>query len=356
MSALLAISDQFRALLAAREAQAVAAMAAAYLTVRQDVLSTLERLIADIEAAIAAGGDVSLAWLFRQERYHLLLRQVDQQIASLVPFMDSTITGEQLEAVQLAIEAFEQLALFQLPPDAAIRAQLTRLPVSALEHLVGATADGSPLRDLLDQLGPDASKRVRDELIRGVGTGRNPRETARRIRDALDGNMTRANAISRTETLRAYTNTALENYRENADIMAGWMWHSALDTRTCAYCWAMHGMILATESDMAKHVNCRCAAIPYTKTWAELGFTDIPETRINVPRGVDVFEALPDADKLAILGPAKFAAYKDEQIGLLDLIGQKDDPKWGKVGYEKSLKDALGARQAQTYYQQAADD
>lgn len=356
MSALLAISDQFRALLASREAMAVAQMMAAYMQVRGEIEATLEALTADIEAAQARGEDITLSWLFRQERYHLLLRQTDQQIASLVPFYDSTITGEQLEAVQLALEAFEQLTMFQLPPDAVIRAQFTRLPVSALEHLVGATADGSPLRDLLDQLGPDASKRVRDELIRGVGAGRNPRDTARKIRDALDGNMTRANAISRTEQHRAYRAAHIESYTQNQDVVDGWIWHSALDERTCMSCVTMHGRFFSADEPFGSHVSCRCSPIPKTKTFAELGFTGIPETSIDIEPGITWFERQPEAIQIRMMGPSKFAAWKSGAISLDDISGFKVDRKWGPVRWERSLIDMLSARQAAQFYQQAAAD
>lgn len=353
---ILAISDWFRAQLAAREAATVAAMLQAFVVVRADLLRLLDQLVADMEQAAQDGESVSLAWLFRQDRYHALLRQVDAQINDLAPYYEGLITADQLDAIQTALEAFERLTMFQLPPQPTVGVTFNRLPVSALEHLVGTLADGSPLRALLDELGPAASKRVRDELIQSVGLGRHPHETARRIRDALDGNQSRANAIARTEQLRAHRSASLEAYQANADIMDGWVWHAKLDTTTCAYCWAMHGTVHRTDDLFASHVNCRCSPIPRTKTWAELGFPGVPETRLEVPRGVDVFETLAPHEQVQILGPAKYAAYKSGALDLVDLIGQKDDPKWGRVGWERSLRDALGARRARDYYREAADD
>lgn len=355
-TSILAISDFFRAQLAAREAATVAAMLRAFVTVREDILAQLDRLLRDIEQAQLAGDPVSLAWLFRQDRYHTLLRQVDGEISALAPVREGLITSDQLEAIQLALEAFEQLTMFQLPAQAAVTVTFNRLPVSALEHLVGTLADGSPLRDLLDDLGPDASRRVRDELIRGVGTGRNPRETARRIRDALDGNRKRAELIARTEQLRASRSASVASYDANQDIVAGWIWHSALDERTCLSCVTMHGTFFPSSEVFASHPACRCSPIPKTRSFAELGFSDIPETAIDVPPGSDWFWSQPEHIQVRMAGPAKFAALKTGALSLDDLVGFRVDKKWGPVRWERSLKDALGARQAKRYYQEAADD
>lgn len=40
---------------------------------------------------------------------------------------------------------------------------------------------------------------------------------------------------------------------------------------------------------------------------------------------------------MKILGPAKYAAWKEEKFALPDLVGRKADPDWGVTLYEKSL-------------------
>lgn len=355
-TSILAISDMFRSRLAAREASTVTAMLQAFMTVRSGIIGPLDQLVADMERAQAAGEDVSLAWLFRQDRYHTLLRQVEARISELTPHYEGLITADQLDAIQTALEAFEQLTMFQLPPQAAVNVTFNRLPVSALEHLVGTLADGSPLRDLLDELGPSASKRVRDELIQGVGVGRNPRDTARRIRDALDGNQARANLISRTEQLRAHRSASIEIFDANRDVVEGWIWHSALDERTCLSCVTMHGRFFASSEVFASHPGCRCSPIPKTKSFAELGITGIPETSIDIPPGSDWFWSQPPHVRLRLAGPAKHAALESGVITLDDLAGFRVDKKWGPVRWERSLSDALGARRAREYYREAADD
>lgn len=93
--------------------------------------------------------------------------------------------------------------------------------------------------------------------------------------------------------------------------------------------------------------NCRCTNAPITKTYEELGIkTTAKETRVEVPDGATWFAQQPEATQRAVLGPAKYAAYRDGQIALADLRGFRTDPRWGPVGYERSLQDALASAQA----------
>ncbi len=55
------------------------------------------------------------------------------------------------------------------------------------------------------------------------------------------------------------------------------------------------------------------------------------------------FARLFEEQQRAILGPAKFVAYKGGQIALEDLRGFRRDPRWGRVGYERSLAESVGS-------------
>ena len=115
-----------------------------------------------------------------------------------------------------------------------------------------------------------------------------------------------------------------------------------------------------TEHDLSEsldsHPNCRCAPLPKTKSWASilgpLGIdtSDIPETTIQVQSGADWFDNQPAATQQAILGNAKYAAYKAGALKLSDLVYHGHDPDWGGYRQEKSLKDAIGAGKASKYY------
>jgi hypothetical protein len=64
--------------------------------------------------------------------------------------------------------------------------------------------------------------------------------------------------------------------------------------------------------------------------------------RAKVTPGTELFARLPEDQQRATLGPAKFAADRADAITLEDLHGARRDPRWGRVGFERSLRDILG--------------
>jgi SPP1 gp7 family putative phage head morphogenesis protein len=133
-----------------------------------------------------------------------------------------------------------------------------RLPKLAVENLAGFLADGSPLSSILSALSADAVSVVRASLINGVVSGQGVREIARGMREALGGNLRRAQVLARTEVLRAYRETSRQTYSANRDVLNGWRWHSALDRRTCAICYAMHGTLHGFNETLNDHPQGRC--------------------------------------------------------------------------------------------------
>ena len=280
----------------------------------------------------------------------ILQQQTEAEIRQFARFAEQRIVAEQAEAVRAAQEHAEQLAMAGLgEPPVGVMVTFARLPREALTDLVGFLQDGSPLRDLLDELGPEASASIRKALIAGVATGQNPRVIAQQMKQALGGNLVRALTIARTEVLRAYRESSRRTYQANSDVIKGWIWHSALGTRTCPACWAMHGTFHRLDERLDDHVNGRCSAIPVTKTWKELGFKDVPETQVQVGKGTDLFEKLSDADKEKILGKAGFQAYKVGAVKLEDFVGRKVSREWGTMRYTRSLRDILGEREAKKW-------
>jgi SPP1 gp7 family putative phage head morphogenesis protein len=172
--------------------------------------------------------------------------------------------------------------------------------------------------------------------------GQNPRVIAAQIRTALGGNLARALTIARTEMLGVYREAARRTYSANP-IVTGWVWWSALDRRTCPVCWAQHGTFHEPSEPFGGHPSCRCSMLPSTKGWKELGF-DVPETRVDVKPGEEVFAGLDADTQRFILGPKKFEAYARGDITLPDLVKETHSPRWGIGHAERSLDDALGVR------------
>ena len=164
-----------RAALLREERAAAGEMVRAYGGVWERIRAKLDVLLAERDAALARGEEVTAAWLWNYERLTTLERQVEQELYSFGQMAGTTITEQQRRAVAAAeAQSEEQIG--------AVTRQFNRLPADAVTDLVGFTGDGSPLRALLDELGPQGSKAVRDALIQGVSLGKNPRAIAREAR------------------------------------------------------------------------------------------------------------------------------------------------------------------------------
>lgn len=182
-------------------------------------------------------------------------------------------------------------------------------------------------------LSRDADAAMRRELVRGVRTGTNPRETARRmvrqVEGAFNGGLSRALVITRTESLDAYRKAAAATQETSKDVLTGWVWLAHLgDTRTCPACWAMHGTVHPlSEPGPLGHPQCRCSRAPKTASWRDLGF-DIDEPDDVIPDAETAFRALSRADQMKIMGPGRLALLDRGDITWRDLVRRRQNPGW----------------------------
>lgn len=333
------LNEQRKRLLG-RERAVIQEMRNAYGKTWVSIKTELDRLAVQIEAAKKSGETVNSVWLLRQRRLEIVERTVRAEITVLVDLLDRTITDAQLQA------AFEG----RLDAADLVRESMgvgpggemfnPVIPQLVPEHLIERVAAGAPLAGRLAALGEEAVQEIRQGLLRGILLGKNPREVARLIRQTVDMSRWRANVIARTEMLGVYRQAAAETYRANKGVVLGWTWWSALDRRTCAVCWSEHGSLHDADETLASHPCCRCSMRPRTKTWEELGFTGIKETRPSVERGAAVFQRLSDKTKRQILGPTKFDLYKSGKLKLSDLP-TRTHSKFGPGLRERSLKELV---------------
>jgi hypothetical protein len=71
------------------------------------------------------------------------------------------------------------------------------------------------------------------------------------------------------------------------------------------------------------HICGRCAMLPITPTWAELGVIGFASADVTIPTGPALFAQLPPAQQDGILGQAAGAAYRAGVVKLEDFVGQK---------------------------------
>jgi hypothetical protein len=184
-------------------------------------------------------------------------------------------------------------------------------------------------------------------LLTGVAAGDNPRAIAqamvRRVEGGFTGGLTRALVISRSEVIDASRAAAREAHMANSDVLRGWTWHCACDRRSCPSCWAKHGNeYKLTDPGPLDHQQGRCSRTPLTKSWADLGFT-VKEPPSVMPDAMATFRAMPKADQLAVMGPARLAALDSGKASWADLAQRRKTTGWRDSYGVRPVKDLLAA-------------
>lgn len=338
------IVERHRRALLRLERGAASEMVRVYGGIWQRLQRELNSLLEEYNAALEANGEISPSWVYEHDRLHNLQRQVEAELRRFADYAEARIVANERAAVQAASRHFQEILTTTARGQRGIVGVWDRLPVPAVEDLVGFTANGSPLRVLLDELGPAASEAVRSGLVEGLALGQNPRAIARRIRQDFGGDLVRALRISRTETLRSYREATRRNYQESG-LVSGWRWLSAKQPRTCAMCLAMDGTFHTLDEHLDDHPNGRCAMVPCLKGdenappgW-EMGSTWLAKQSEAVQRQV--------------LGNAGYEAYRAGAVTLTDFVGQKQSREWGTTRYARSLMEIVGAEAAKDWRQPA---
>ena len=219
-----------------------------------------------------------------------------------------------------------------------------RVDPRALDAIVERTTE--QVTTLARQLPGPAYQALKGTLIRGVAVGDNPRKAAvemvRRVRGAFDMPLYRALVITRTEMLDAHRASAYGQDQANGDVLAGWQWAARLDNRTCASCWAQHGRVHdVTDPGPHDHQQGRCARVPVTRSWADLGFPNVEEPPSLLPDARTVFDGLHRSDQAAILGTRRLALLNQGSIGWDDLSTLRTTPGWRDSWAPTPMRDLL---------------
>lgn len=341
------MSAQFQRELAlsqsAAQDQVLAAWARAYEGIRTEYQALLDK----VAQAHTDGKPPSPAWPYQQQRLANAEAVARAEMARFAREAHQATMAAEQAAVNASARhhaALGEEALAQ----ANLAASFVQVNPDNLRHLTGILADGSPLADLFASLGPDMAAQARDALMQGIVLGKGPAWMARQMAPALDMPRHRAVTIMRTETQRVYREAARETYEANANVLQGWVWTATLTRRTCAACIAMHGTLHPVTETLDGHPRCRCAMVPRTPSWADLGVEGVEDTRPPLESGKDWLTAQPASTQRAIMGRAKWAEWKAGRIDLDDMVARTSSPDWGTMRRERSLVEIRQGRNANT--------
>lgn len=305
-----------------------------------DELEALEGRIAEREAA---GEPPSQTILWMKQRLEQNIRDLGENLKKF-SVEGATITADgQLQSAILANEAsigMVETAAGRKPSNVSLGSSWTTLPDEQLQTFVGFSGDGSPLGELFATIPQVTTDAMTMAMVQGISLGEGPRTVARRVRKVADIGRQRAETIARTEMIRSAREAQRQLYTQNMAVQ-GYRRQATQDSRVCLACLALSGTLHKTDEIMPSHPNCRCVMVPATMSWAEItGDSSIPDTRPEVASPERILAGLSESDKLAIMGPQRYAMYKEGKP-LADFVQVIPNQEWGPNTRVRPLRDLL---------------
>lgn len=342
----LRISDQIRIVLDAQVDRTVIALVQAWARAWEQISPEWEEAIADLVAASQPGSWPNRLQIARAQSAREALQAVTKAVTELAEFAGVTVVATTREVTAEVALWQARLIASQLPDEAGTTAEVVarfnRVDPYAIAAIVERTVE--QIESWKRPLSAQATEAMRAALVRGVIVGENPKVAARRMmrigEKNFNGGLNRALVLARTEIPDAQRSAAAAHHLEHEDVLTGWQWHSKLDARTCISCWSRHG---TTEElhvpGPYDHHQGRCTRLPVTKSWADLGYTDIEEPPSLLVDAQAKFDALPRTRKLQIMGPVRLRAYETGAMAWSDLSVLQSNGGWRDSWVPAPVKD-----------------
>lgn len=140
-----------------------------------------------------------------------------------------------------------------------VTVRFNRLPIQAVNNMIGFSSDGSPLYELLKKSYPETVDKLIDTLISSTALGRNPQVTARLMKESMDGNLSRALRIARTEQMNVLRETSRMQMEKSGVVSE---WERIEQEDACEDCAAENGKRYSLGESFDTHPNCRGSLLP----------------------------------------------------------------------------------------------
>ena len=285
-------------------------------------------LTAAVVAALAASprGRITKAALTRDRALAAALDHAQAALTRVTTEAVRGIVSDLGPAVTGGHAGHAAVLATQLPPGTSVSAPAA----SALDEIARRAAE--QIHKASWPIPAQQVAAMKAELIRGVAVGANPRESATRIMrrtgDAFVGGWPRAENIARTETLDAFRRAQTAVDHANRSVVAEWVWLCALSPRSCPACISRHGTRHPIDEPGPEgHQRCRCARMPVTRSWRDLGYA-VDEPADALPDAQAWFESLAPETQRHILGPARYAAWTDGTYPMSEWAVKRPNPGW----------------------------
>lgn len=215
--------------------------------------------------------------LFAVQRRLLLMEQLGSVLEVVRPEMRGEYERLMSEALQISHTSGATMA------DELVRARDPGYPLQEFTT-VPIEAVAAQARDALRRLyryNDDFKTSVSGVVEQGLIQGWGAEKVARHLRgnEQMQGRFglaqlkSKAETIARTEIMSAFNTASQERYERNE--IKYFSWQATPSERLCSYCLARTGNVYkAGEVSVPAHPRCRCVVLPWSKKWAERGWTD----------------------------------------------------------------------------------
>jgi hypothetical protein len=319
---------EFKDGLLREETMQMQAMAREWIRVEDSLQSQVSALAYDVSERYAAGETVSKARLYRLQRYKSLVAQTQTEFAKYAKYADSSITDYQQKTGERGLNDAQVALQLSYLDAGSVGVYFNRLPIEAIENIVGMAGNGMPIDRLLrlrmvrDANGrplPGVLDRLTNSLLKGTAQGINPRDVARMMQNDLTGGLNKALVIARSEGLRPYRYASQQQYDKSGVVLG----HKRLcghDGRVCGACLADEGTMYRTAWAMTDHPNGRCSSVPVVKGMPEVQWDS----------GQQWLRKQPEPIQQSILGDKVWTAWKGHKFPFRALVQRTESAEWGE--------------------------
>lgn len=300
----------------------------AWIRAWDETADELEAAVQELYRKFESGEIVSKTLVARNTRLLNALDYMGRQLETLARDAGVRILGDLHPVVVDAARAQSTVLGTQLPPTYDLTGTV---PGGAIDAIVARSAQQITSRTY--DLAPAAYETMRRELITGVVIGANPNVTAkkmvRRTESRFNGGLARAINISRTETIDAHRAAAALGQSAHTDVLVGWIWLAHLSPRTCPSCIAMNGTLHPLdEPGPLDHQQGRCARLPKTRSWEDLGIRLPEPAGVQVPNSREWFSGLSSGEQRSILGEAGYDAWRRGTFPMENWAERRTSTAW----------------------------
>lgn len=213
---------------------------------------TFDKLLNELLKKVSG---LSANQIIQLQQYKAFRAEIDKVLMQYARYNENLISIAQMDYGNLALQNSNTvLELIGVP--------FSRLPKEAISKIIGLTADGSPLHDILIRRFGERADQAEQILIEGIARGQNPIVVAREMRKQLDISVFDSNRLARTEAINTYSQTTVDAYRESG-IVERYDWIAESDA--CSECLSRESNSpYAIDSNImpSEHPHCRCVLVP----------------------------------------------------------------------------------------------